>query len=200
MKTAYDAAYFEQLYTQNKGDPWQYEQRWYEQRKRDISLAVLPKPQFTQALEIGCSNGVLSTALAKRCTHLLCLDANDIAVTQAKMRLPASVTVKQAIVPEALPQQRFDLIVISEILYYLSEQHLLELMTWLNQSLQPEGCILACHWKYPIDHFELNGLLVHQQLKQYLTTAHYLSVHDHDFELDLWYNTAHSLAAQEGLR
>ncbi|KGT47721.1 MULTISPECIES: hypothetical protein [Acinetobacter] len=39
---AYQHEYFAELYRENNGDPWRYEQRWYEQRKRDITLAVLP--------------------------------------------------------------------------------------------------------------------------------------------------------------
>ena len=62
-KAAYDQEYFDALYALNQGDPWHYEQRWYEQRKRQICLAVLPRLQFDSAIEIGCSNGIFSQEL-----------------------------------------------------------------------------------------------------------------------------------------
>ena len=34
--------YFDQLY-QDNDDPWHYQQRWYEQRKRQLCLAALPQ-------------------------------------------------------------------------------------------------------------------------------------------------------------
>jgi Nodulation protein S (NodS). len=63
-KSTYDHAYFDALYALNQGDPWHYEQRWYEQRKRQICKALLPKLHFESAIEIGCSNGMLSQELA----------------------------------------------------------------------------------------------------------------------------------------
>ncbi|WP_227504143.1 methyltransferase domain-containing protein [Acinetobacter sp. HR7] len=49
-------------------------------------------------MEIGCSNGVLSSELAKRCEHLICMDANPTAIQLANQRLTHDhVTVVQGI-------------------------------------------------------------------------------------------------------
>lgn len=111
-KAAYDQEYFDALYALNQGDPWQYEQRWYEQRKRQICLAVLPSLQFDSAIEIGCSNGIFSQELAQRTNSLMCLDANDTAIQLAQQRLQdySHVQVLQRIVPDDLPKQKFQLI------------------------------------------------------------------------------------------
>ena len=53
------SAYFAQIYA-DSSDPWQYEKRWYEVRKRAICLSLLPYPHFAKAIELGCSNGVFS--------------------------------------------------------------------------------------------------------------------------------------------
>lgn len=198
---AYQHEYFAELYRANNGDPWRYEQRWYEQRKRDITLAVLPQPSFSTGIEIGCSNGVLSSELAKRCEYLICMDANPTAIQLANQRLTHDhVTVVQGIVPLDLPEQQFDLIVASEVLYYLEEQILQQLIDWMNTHLSPNGCIVACHWRYDIEGFGLNGEHVHQLLKQHLNYFHSAQLQDADFFLDVWTNSSDSIAAQEGLR
>jgi 2-polyprenyl-3-methyl-5-hydroxy-6-metoxy-1,4-benzoquinol methylase len=201
-KAAYDQEYFDALYALNQGDPWQYEQRWYEQRKRQICLAILPHLQFDSAIEIGCSNGIFSQELARRTNSLMCLDANNTAIHLAQERLQAypHVQVLQRIVPDDLPEQKFQLIVVSEILYYLNPIALQQVLTWLHTALEPGGCILSCHWRAPISGFSLNGEDVHQYLKAHLNYSHRLSLQDSDFLIDLWLNSAQSVAEQEGLR
>ncbi|OAL85105.1 methyltransferase [Acinetobacter sp. SFD] len=199
---AYDQEYFDALYALNQGDPWQYEQRWYEQRKRQICLALLPLLRFESAIEIGCSNGVFSQELAQRTDSLMCLDANDTAIRLARQRLHTypHVQILQRIVPDNLPKQKFQLIVVSEILYYLNSTALDQVLTWLHTALEPGGCILSCHWRTPISGYSLNGEDIHQYLKAHLNHTHHLSLQDSDFLVDLWLNTAQSVAELEGLR
>ncbi len=192
-------SYFDQIYAQGN-DPWGYDQRWYEARKRQICLSVLLQPEYDHALEIGCSNGVFSEALGQRCRQLLCLDGHAQAVALARRRVAAysHIKVEQAWVPEALPAQSFDLIVVGEILYYLSPSELKQLMGWLDRHLHPSGTLLCCHWRHPIHGFELTGDQVHQSLRQ-LHLNHYLSLKDPDFLIDVWSQSGLSLAKQEGL-
>ena len=49
---------------EEEADPWGAESRWYEQRKRELVLAMLPRPDFDRTLEIGCSTGALAEALS----------------------------------------------------------------------------------------------------------------------------------------
>ena len=55
-------------------DPWHFKQRWYEQRKRAMTLACLPRARYASGYEPGCANGELSAALAGRCDRLLISD------------------------------------------------------------------------------------------------------------------------------
>ena len=57
--------YFEQLFEHDE-DPWAFRTRWYEQRKRDLTLACLPRQYYTRIFEPACANGELSAALAER--------------------------------------------------------------------------------------------------------------------------------------
>jgi len=193
--------YFEELYRSNN-DPWGYDYHWYEARKRQICLALLTRPHYQKVLEIGCSNGHLSVHLAKRAAHLVCIDVSMEAVHLASQRLQAfeHVTVENKKIPEDFYEQRFDLIVISEMAYYLTLEELHDFIEKLRLALNPDGEILCCHWQHDIQDFELNAEQVHQSFKQYFPFHHYLSLNDLDFMIDLWTVNPSSLAQREQLR
>ncbi|WP_407307307.1 class I SAM-dependent methyltransferase [Acinetobacter sp.] len=192
--------YFDELY-KNSDDPWDYEQRWYEERKRQICLALLLQPVYSKVLEIGCSNGVFSQHLAQRSKQLICLDAHSKAVQLAQVRLDhlSHVKVIQQHIPEQFPAGSFDLIIINEILYYLQPEELAHLIEKVENSLTLEGVVVCCHWRYPIDGFILTGEEVHHVLKQQFHLPHYLNVNDPDFIIDLWSKETTTLASKEGL-
>ncbi|WP_197059284.1 PIG-L family deacetylase [Cryobacterium sp. MLB-32] len=70
------APFFDELYA-DRSDPWDVETRWYERRKRALTLAALPRERFGAVLELGCSTGVLTGELARRCDSLLAVDSAD---------------------------------------------------------------------------------------------------------------------------
>ena len=78
--------YFDQLFAEND-DPWAFRQRWYERRKRALTLALLTRPRYASVFEPGCANGELSFELAPRCDRLLCCDTASAAVDLARSRL-----------------------------------------------------------------------------------------------------------------
>lgn len=225
----YSESYFDALYKDNT-DPWQYKTRWYEKRKRDICLAILPKSQYNNAIELGCGNGVLSELLAQRCLALVSIDGNQRAVQLAKARLAelSHVKVIQGVIPnrlltlkdaviEAYPlsdststnKSPFDLIVISEILYYLPPNDIDTVIAWTEQNLAIGGTLLCCHWRYAIDGFTMTGETVHQRLhhafnltnseKHQVTFTHQSQMIDSDFLLDIWQRCQSSVAMQEKL-
>ena len=195
------ADYFDALF-EGRDDPWGFKTRWYEQRKRAPTLAALPRPRYANAYEPGCANGELSAALADRCDRLLVSDGNSRALALAHARLAAlpHVQVVKAWLPDGWPPGRFDLIVISEVAYYLDATALLDLVERARQSLVEHGTVLACHWKAPIEGCALTGSQVHEQLSQQLGLHRVLRVDDPDFLLDVWCGDATSTAQAEGLR
>ncbi|MDR6236989.1 class I SAM-dependent methyltransferase [Pseudomonas oryzihabitans] len=193
-------SYFDTLYAGN-ADPWDYRHRWYEARKRDLTLAILPHRRYTKGYEPGCSTGELSRRLAERCDHLLVSDGNASAVATASARLADQhhVEVRHLLLPGGWPEGAFDLIVISEIGYYLGEQGLDALLDHAHSALLPGGVLLGCHWRHPIDGCSLTGDQVHERLAA-LPGLHRLShLEESDFVLTLWSSDPTSVARREQL-
>ncbi len=182
-------------------DPWGFRTRWYEQRKRALTLACLPRARYASAYEPGCANGELAAALAERCDSLVCSDFVFEAVDLARKRLLAwpHARVVQAATPQQWPEGRFDLVVVSELGYYLDAADLSLLARRIRGALREDATVLACHWRHAIQGHALDGDAVHAQLGQELGLTPATSVVEADLRIDVWTSDAHSLAAREGL-
>ena len=63
--------------------------------------------------------------------------------------------------PGETPNQTFDLIVLSEVGYYLSETDLLIARDWIVNALRPGGHLLLVHWTPLVEEYPLTGDEVH---------------------------------------
>lgn len=193
-----DVAYFNALYEEE--DPFQYRTRWYEQRKRALTLASLPRERFARGWELGCANGVLTAALAERCDQLLATDLSKGAVLAARAmtRGQTHVSIEQARHPQAWPAGRFDLIVLGEMGYYLAPEDMHQTAAQVVTSLAPQGVVIACHWRVPFEQARCSAAFVHGQLDACLPRI--FSYRDEDMLLEGWSTDTTSVAAREGLR
>ena len=148
-------------------DPWKYATSWYERRKRALTVAALPSEQYSSALEIGCSIGTLTAELAPRCANLLAVDASGAALAQAAERLAPfpAVSARQLTMPAEWPGGSYDLVVVSEVGYYLAASELEALIERIRHSMLPGGTLLLCHWRHPISGWELDGETVHARVR-----------------------------------
>lgn len=194
-------AYFERLYAECD-DPWAFRERWYERRKRALTLAALPRDRYRTIFEPGCANGELSVLLARRCKRLVCADTSAAAVELARRRLSrdSNATVQQARLPQDWPEGEFDLIVFSEMGYYLDRPDLLKTIEHMRASLTANGSLLACHWRPRIDGCPLLGDEVHALLDQHLGMTRLIRHEEADLLLEYWSRDARSVAEKEGLR
>lgn len=194
--------YFTRMYDRAP-DPWGFRTRLYEQRKRELTMAVLTRPSYRRAFEPGCSIGVLTRALAYRCDELLASDVNECAVaaaTTAVGDLP-HVSVSTLRVPDEWPEGTFDLVVVSELGYYLSADALERLLDRVLGSLTPAGALLLCHWRHPVDDYPLLGADVHRAARARSGLVGAVRVEDEDFLVDVLTNGPDdSPATREGLR
>ncbi|WP_110670065.1 SAM-dependent methyltransferase [Salinicola halophilus] len=180
-------AHFERLHA-GSADPWRYADSWYEARKRSLTLAMLSQPRYRCAFEPGCSVGVLSAALAERCDALLCWDVSESAVNHARRRLVAHshVTVARHALHDGTPPGGFDLIVFSELGYYLAPDALVAAIRTLEASLSDDGELIACHWRHPIADALSDGDSVHDTLRTTLARPRTSCLIEPDFRLESW--------------
>ena len=194
-------AFFDQLYADNP-DPWAFKARWYEERKRALTLASLPRQHYGAIYEPGCANGELSAGLARRTDWLLCSDAADRAVELAQKRLShcSNVEVRHSRLPADWPvRSGFDLIVLSELGYYLDANELQRMIERVVDSLAEQGQVLACHWRPAIEGCALTGDQVHALLHASLGLSRLAQHLEDDFVLEVWGRDPMSVASQEGL-
>lgn len=194
-----DPGYFDEMFRQSD-DPWEFRSRWYEARKRALTVACLPARRYISGYEPGCANGELSALLAERCERLLVSDVAARAVDLARARLAAlaHVSVVRAHLPEDWPEDQFDMIVISELGYFLDAHSLDDVAERARHSLLPGGTVLACHWRRPIHGCPMTGDAVHKRLAQVLQLPTLCEVREVDFVLDVWSSDPSSVAQREG--
>lgn len=146
--------HLESLYARSD-DPWSHRTSPYEQAKFAATLAATGDGPFQDALEIGCGNGTLLALLAPRCARLTGLDCVPGAVALAQQAVAGQphVAVHLASVPDDLPPIRPDLVILSEVLYFLSPTDIRQLADWLRER---RARIVCVNWLGATDE-ELDG-------------------------------------------
>ena len=151
------ADYFEGMYADN-ADPWRFATSDYEREKYAATIAALPKAHYRSAVEIGCSIGVLTRQLAARCDAILGTDVVAAALASARALNGdrPNVRFEQGAVPKDWPEGRFDLVVLSEVTYFLDRPDVARLARKVEGALEPDGDIVLVHWLGLTD-FPLSG-------------------------------------------
>lgn len=187
--------HFDKLYTDN-ADPWDTADSWYEQRKRAVICAVLPRPHFSSIYEPGCGSGELTAALATRCDRLIASDFCEqaVGITRSKLANLAHVDVRCESLPGQWPSRPdaalpFELIVLSELCYYLDALQLTELTALAVSSLAENGYLLACHWKKEFDDRMQSTRAIHLLIDRNGRLHRHAGYEDEDFLLELWRKT-----------
>ncbi|CAN5789655.1 hypothetical protein BH23PSE1_BH23PSE1_16130 [soil metagenome] len=135
-------------------DPWNFRTSRAEHAKYDHTLACLPRARYRHALEIGCSIGVLGQRLAARADRYLGIDASARALALTAAGAAANMRFARMMVPASLPRGAFDLIIVSEVLYFLGPQDVVRLAGHLGGA--PEADIVSVNTLQPTSR-ELSG-------------------------------------------
>jgi len=191
--------YFDDLY-RRRDDPWRLESRWYERRKRAVTMSALPAERYRSALEIGSSIGMLTVELAGRCDRLLSIDVAESAVEQARARLAGrdSVRIEHRDAVTDFPDGEFDLIVISEVGYYWTRNVLESVVRRASAALTQDGALVLCHWRHPVDDYLLSGDEVHSIARGCIDLELITAHEEEDFRLDVLSTDRRSVAQREG--
>ncbi len=176
---------FERLYRESP-DPWAYRTSEYERDKYAATLAALPKRSHGVCLELGCSIGVFTGQLAARCEHVVAIDFSLRALQLARehLRGVGNVDLLRASFPEETPPGSWDLVVCSEILYYLQPPALQDAIGWIEAQLARGTCVLAVSWRGEGREEPLRGDEVHDRLARELARWHALDARHAGYRLD----------------
>ncbi len=144
------------------GDPWNLAARWYERRKYAITLSLLPYQRYRHAFEPGCSVGVLTELLTQRCDRVTATDVASAALDSACRRLRAGarrerVTRLRQSLDEPWPAGPFDLVVMSEVCYYLQPNVLRAVLDREIPRLARGATVIAAHWRHRVDDYPMAG-------------------------------------------
>jgi LmbE family N-acetylglucosaminyl deacetylase/SAM-dependent methyltransferase len=194
-------AYFDDMYARHD-DPWGFDSRWYEERKRAVLLASLPRRRYRAIFEAGCSTGALTAHLADRSDRVLAVDLAPVALERARRRLEsrANVELRRCTLPDEWPDGAFDLVVLSEVAYYWAGSDLDRGLTAAVASLGPDGHLVACHWRHPVAEYPHSGDDVHDALAARPDLVRLARHEEEDFVLEVYAHPgARSVAAEAGL-
>lgn len=147
-RSSRDAAHFQSLYDADP-DPWHFRTSEYEQAKYRKTLEALPTRRFGSAFEVGCSVGVLTHLLAPRCDALLAVDIVEQPLSDARAACADQPWVRfsRMRVPDEWPGGTFDLVVLSEVLYFLSPKDVAKVADRVLASLDATGLVLLVNWR-----------------------------------------------------
>ncbi len=196
-----DLGYLDSMYARDD-DPWQLRSGWYERRKLGMLLACLPKERYRAAFEPGCSVGEVTAGLAGRCDMVLAADFHAKAVAAARRRTARApnVEVRQLLLPGQWPGKgQFDLVVLSEIGYFLTPPAWAQLCSRTAGSLAADATVLACHWRADFAQRTLPTEVLHARLGAALGLPRHTSVTDADFIIDVWTANQRTVAQSGGL-
>ncbi|TIO51070.1 MAG: glycosyltransferase [Mesorhizobium sp.] len=140
-------------------DPWNYGSP-YEQEKYERQLQILPAGPIGRALELACAEGHFTRQLAPRVGHLTATDISNVAVERARARCSDQPNVDFGVLDfsaDTLPGG-MDLIVCSEVLYYLDDlAELRRIAKKLVEALAPGGSLISAHAFVLRDNVERTG-------------------------------------------
>lgn len=189
-------SHFEDLYTGDP-DPFGLGDRWYERRKMEVVMASLASDRYQYIWDTACGTGHLAALLATRTERLLATDASPAACRLTADRLAGHEHVRVGVhlLPappaDAPGDQRFDLVVLSEVLYYLDEQDRAAAVRTVTAASDPavDAEVLAVCWRAHPSDASVSGEQSLQELDLALQATDWLSVvrhEDQDFVLRSW--------------
>jgi 2-polyprenyl-3-methyl-5-hydroxy-6-metoxy-1,4-benzoquinol methylase len=147
-------SFFDDLW--KAGDPWELETSNFEHERYAHLLAMLDQPRYARVLEIGCGAGTFTRHLAGRADKVLALDVSSEAIAKAQATQSGLQQVDFRvgnIMDQNLREEGpWDLIVLSETVYFLGWLYSFFDVSWLASELfettRPGGQTLLANTQF----------------------------------------------------
>jgi len=139
-----------------RGDPWELETSSWKHERYSRLLAMLDKPRYGRVLEIGCGAGTFTQRLAGRADKVLALDVSSEAIARAKLA-PSDLKHVEFRVGNIMDykfreDEPWDLIVMSETIYFLGWLHSFFDVSWfaseMFEATRPGGQTLLANTQF----------------------------------------------------
>jgi SAM-dependent methyltransferase len=181
------AASFDAMFDDGIEDPWHVDDSPYEQRRLAIVLACLGRPRYRRIIEIGCATGQLTGALAQRADEVIAVDPSPKALAVARRRAGAArIRWVLGAVPQDFPDVEADLVVLSEVGYFLDGPDLLATIRAARGHLAADGELLMANWRRATEHIPLDGHAVQRQTAAMLDLPRRAHYEDVDLIVEVW--------------
>lgn len=166
--------FFEHFF--DEGDPFGFDVNPEEKLKFARTLEVCGEGRLGRVLELGCAVGSFTEVLAPRADAVLAVDVSQAAVDQVAERLREHphVRTRAVDIPADFPDETFDLVVASDVLYYLPVEELERCVDRIEASLADGGVFVAVHY-VPRMGSVLNGDEAHDVVASHTSLEHVLA-------------------------
>lgn len=147
-------------------DPWNQRTSAYERQKRAATINAAGPGRRARTLELGAGNGVLAKALAVFDGEVVAVEGVPAAAALARVRLETvpGASVVEGMIPQAVPHGPYDLVVASEILFYLDIPSYRMTLRLIPGWLAPGSRLVAVHSRTPEPARVRSADLVHADL------------------------------------
>lgn len=176
---------FDAMMASGEEDPWHLDDFAYERRRLELVLSCLGRERYQRILEVGCATGQLSEQLTGRADTVVAIDASERALQIARNRTGAVRWIRGA-VPDDLPDEKFDVVILSEIGYFLDGPELIATLRSARRHLTARGEIVLAHWRGPTAGIPLDGATVHAQAAAILDLPLRARYVDVDLVIEVW--------------
>ncbi|QNJ93970.1 methyltransferase domain-containing protein [Mycolicibacterium fluoranthenivorans] len=167
-------------------DPWHLDHSPYERRRLELVLACLGRPRYARVIEIGCATGQLSVRLAERADLVIAVDASAKALEVARRNRTPNIRWVQGTVPQDFPAAEADVVILSEIGYFLDGPELLATVRAARRAVRPTGEIVVANWQRPTERIPLDGPAVQAQVAEIIDLPLRARYQDADLVIEVW--------------
>ena len=134
-------------------DPWSTLTDRDEALKRRAILHAMGPGPWGRVLELAAGNGSNSAAIAPRALRLDATEAtaSGVALVAKAVAGRSRAQAIQLVVPARLPRPRYDIVVVAEVLYYLTARDMAQTARDAAAALRPGGLLVLAHHRvdYP---------------------------------------------------
>jgi predicted TPR repeat methyltransferase len=141
--------FFDELWS--KGDFWAIESSAYEQERLNVLIGTVADRRYRRALEIGCGGGAFTRLLSDVADEVVGVDISEAAIERARNVVGENVKLRvaDAVSHDWRAEGEFDLIVMTETIYYLGWLYPFFDLGWLASELHlitaPGGRLLLAN-------------------------------------------------------